>query len=78
MRNNELEKELDGLGRVVLPINFRRKLNLKNNSKVFISLENDSIIITPAEKSCALCGRIKELNEDLRICEDCIRRVKNI
>ena len=73
-----IERQIDRLGRVVLPISFRRCLNLSENSSVYISLENDAIIITPTEKRCALCGSVSNLHSDLQLCESCIKQVKSI
>ena len=41
-----IEREIDRLGRVVIPIEFRKKLGIEFNSKVLISLSNGEIIIT--------------------------------
>ena len=57
-----IEKEIDNLGRVVIPITFRKKLGIKNKDKVLVSLENDAVIITATENRCALCNA--RLNEE--------------
>ena len=44
-----IERQIDKLGRVVLPISFRRRLALTENSKVRISLDDNAIIITPSK-----------------------------
>ena len=41
-----VKRQVDRLGRIVIPISYRKYLNLNENSSVNISLENDSIIIT--------------------------------
>lgn len=71
------EKEVDSLGRIVIPIEFRRRLGIKAGSRVKISFENQSIIISPLGKFCALCK--KEIGEDAKIslCEHCIEVIKS-
>ena len=71
-----IERQIDKLGRVVLPISFRRHLNLSENSRVHISLDHDTIIITQAKKQCALCGTDLELHSEIQLCDGCIKRVK--
>ena len=73
-----IERKIDKLGRVVLPISFRKRLNLTENSSVNISLDDDTIFITPTEKRCALCGSNSALHSDVQLCNTCIRRVKDI
>ena len=72
-----IEKSVDNLGRVVLPMKFRKKLGLTTDSKVLLSLTEDSISITPIEQRCALCeGKVPE-NQNLRICPKCVKKIKN-
>ncbi len=73
---NGIEKEVDSLGRVVLPISFRKKIGAEPNTIVLISLENDTIIISPANKYCALCGNIIESKQKFKLCEVCIEKIK--
>ena len=74
-----IEREIDRLGRVVIPIEFRKKLGIEFNSKVLISLSNGEITITAQKNHCALCG--KEINVDyneLKLCGKCIDKIKAI
>ena len=73
-----IEKEIDNLGRVVIPINFRKKLGIKNKDKVLVSLKKDEVIITATENRCALCN--VQLNEEKNIplCQSCIEKVKSL
>ena len=72
-----LEKRIDELGRVVLPAKFRDKLGLQSRSKVCVSLDNNSIFITPLETVCALCGECCDINKEIRLYSACIKRIKN-
>ena len=73
-----IEKEVDKLGRIVLPVKFRAQLGIKTEEKVLVSLENDTIFITPATRRCALCGNVTAANRDLRLCDGCIQKVKKL
>jgi len=71
-----IEKKVDDLGRIVLPIKFRNILNIDTNSNVFVSLENDSICIKPIYKYCVICGNVIEKTTDFRLCNLCIEKIK--
>ena len=71
-----IEKVVDELGRVVLPAKFRHALGLGARAKVVLTLANGEIAVTPAERSCLLCGRVADLHPSFRLCPDCITRIK--
>ena len=73
-----IEREIDNVGRVVIPMEFRKKLGIEFNSKVLISLSNGSIIIKAQKETCALCGSKLEEIKEVRLCSQCIVRVKEI
>ena len=71
-----IEKEIDNLGRVVLPADFRHRLGLGRNDKVLVSLESGSIVISPLKARCALCKNLLAGTEPLSLCPDCAAKVK--
>ncbi len=73
-----IEKEIDKLGRIVLPKTYRNILGLKSNDKVMVSLENSTIIISANENICALCGERIENPQEIRLCDLCISKIKKI
>ena len=73
-----IEREIDKLGRLVLPINYRKHLNLIENTSVRIRLEDNSIVITPASSSCVLCGSTTALHNEKPLCADCIKSIKEL
>ena len=73
---NGIEKEVDKLGRVVIPIEYRRRLKIENNSTVRVSLVGDTVIITSSRRYCALCGERLQGEAELRLCDSCILMVK--
>ena len=74
--NNGIERVVDNLGRVVIPMSFRKKLGIERNSRVVISLDDDTVSIKASGSVCSMCKMQIELNTDLGICKDCIERVK--
>ncbi|MBQ8583298.1 MAG: AbrB/MazE/SpoVT family DNA-binding domain-containing protein [Clostridia bacterium] len=74
---NGIEKEIDGLGRVVIPIEYRKRLGFELNSKVVISAENGMIQISPINKVCVLCGKRVEKGRKLPLCPKCVELIKS-
>lgn len=73
-----IEKQIDELGRIVIPRKLRSKFNLTKGSKVFLFYDENSITIVPEEHSCTLCGKTENLSSELPLCQDCIARVKKL
>ena len=73
-----IEKRLDKLGRIVLPKEFREKIGLKNNSKVLVTLKNESICIFSEKIGCALCNIKLEDVAEIRLCKECIEKIKQL
>ena len=71
-----IERKVDKLGRIVLPIGYRDRLGLSENSKVSVSISGNELIITPLEKKCAICGKKEDLHTSLPICSYCAEMIK--
>lgn len=71
-----IEREVDNLGRVVLPIEFRKKMGIERNSRVTITMEDEGVLIRAADSVCSMCKRQAELKAELGLCAECIERVK--
>ncbi len=72
-----IEREIDDVGRVVIPMEFRKKLGIEFNSRVSISLSGEQVIIKAKSTLCALCGETVDNNKRIKLCNKCINRVKN-
>lgn len=71
-----IERSIDKLGRIVLPVSFREQLNITTDDKIVISLDKDKIILSPSKIHCALCSSSLHNSAEIRLCEDCIRLIK--
>ena len=56
VKSTGIVRKVDELGRVVLPIELRRTLNIDIKDSLEIYVENDSIILRKYEPSCIFCG----------------------
>ena len=78
MKSTGIVRKIDELGRVVLPIELRRTMNLEVRDPVEIYMEGDSIVLRRYEASCLFCGGVRQLTEfrGKQICSDCLRQLK--
>lgn len=71
-------RKLDSLGRVVIPKEIRKKLDIKNNDEVSISMDRDTVYIKKFKeyenKFCFMCNSQEDLVEleEKHICSKCI------
>ena len=77
MKSTGIVRKLDELGRIVLPIELRRTLNLAEKDAVEIYVEGENIILRKYEPNCAFCGEAKHLVEyrGRQVCQRCARAI---
>lgn len=73
-------KRIDAMGRIVIPAELRRELNVNLGDEVSLELVDGTIVVRKNEAVCMLCGSKGRLTRsekgDIVLCEDCIKRVK--
>lgn len=79
MRHIRHFRAMDKLGRVVLPIIFRRKFNIKNQDDIEILVDNDCIILRKYEPACVFCNSIEALTKfrGKNVCSECQKTIGN-
>ena len=81
MKNLGIVRDIDKLGRFVIPVEFRNKLDIENGDAIEIFAEQDKIILKKYEKYCIFCREEKtSLLEYLGkpICRKCLNEIKNL
>ena len=73
-----IEIKIDNLGRLVIPIKYRKKLGIVAEDKLLISLSDSSLVISPITKNCVLCGEKLSEKAEIKLCDICISMVKKI
>ena len=72
-----LNRKLDSRGRILLPSSFRKKLNIINNEELTLTLEDESIILKPAQNKCVFCGKpAKYTFINGNLCTECVVTIK--
>ena len=76
--NTEIHsRQIDTLGRIVLPKVLRDKAHISTHEKANVYYEDGRIIIEKEEKYCHICGNAKDVKESIGICQNCIEHIKN-
>ena len=61
MKSTGIVRKLDELGRVVLPIELRRTMDLNIHDTVEIFVEDDKIILKKYHPACIFCGDARDV-----------------
>lgn len=79
MKSTGIVREVDELGRIVLPIELRRTLDIAEKDALEIFVEGDNIILHKYHPSCIFCDSVKDVvsYKGKNVCPDCIRMLKD-
>lgn len=79
MKSTGIIRKVDELGRIVLPIELRRTLDIEERDELEIYMENDRIILQKFETSCVFCASSHGLvrYRSKNVCSECIRTMVN-
>lgn len=74
MKSVGIVRKIDELGRIVLPIELRRTLDLKEKDSVEITAEGESIVLRKYQPNCIFCENSKNLIEykGKLVCSRCV------
>jgi AbrB family transcriptional regulator, transcriptional pleiotropic regulator of transition state genes len=78
MKATGIVRKVDELGRIVLPIELRRTLDIAEKDAIEIYVDDATIILKKYEPSCIFCGEARDI-EDFKgknICSNCMKELK--
>ena len=80
MKSTGIVRKVDELGRIVLPIELRRTLDIDIKDSLEIYVDDSKIILKKYEPTCIFCGEGNNIINygDKNICRDCLEKLKNI
>ena len=61
MKSTGIVRKVDELGRIVLPIELRRTMNIEVKDSLEIYVDGDQIVLKKYEPSCIFCGNAKDI-----------------
>jgi len=71
-----VSRKIDKLGRIVLPMDFRRALGLEGEARVFLNISGSTITIRSASGTCKLCGSLRMATNGFELCEECYQMIR--
>lgn len=79
MKSTGIVRKVDELGRIVLPIELRRTLDIAERDSLEIYVDGTSIILRKHESSCVFCGSGKDVTvfKDKNICAACMNELNS-
>ena len=74
MKSTAIVRKVDELGRIVLPIELRRTLDIAVKDALEIYVDEGTIILKKYEPSCIFCGNSKDVIsfKGKNICPKCL------
>ena len=80
MKATGIIRKVDELGRIVLPIELRRNLNIEERDPVEIFLDGDKIILQKYEHVCLFCGSTANLTQyrGKNVCTQCVKSLNKL
>ncbi len=80
MKSTGILRKIDELGRFVIPMEIRNKLEISTNDSLEIYVEGTSIVLKKHQPDCVFCGSSKNVTpyKGKNICEKCLNEMKNI
>ena len=80
MKSTGIVRKVDELGRIVLPIEMRRTLDIGEKDALEIYVEGSSVILKKYKPSCVFCDATKDITVFKRqnICPKCLKELKEL
>ena len=73
-------RKVDELGRIVLPIEMRRTLDIAEKDALEIYVEGSSVILKKYKPSCIFCDATKDITvfKGKNVCPKCLKELKSL
>ena len=68
-------RKVDKLGRIVIPLELRKKYGLNEGTSVDFVDEGEGVIVKSSTLFCKICKSKIDEKSELPLCENCITRV---
>lgn len=80
MRNTGINRKIDDLGRIVIPIEMRERLGIKKQDQLEIFIDGDRIVLTKPSEHCIFCNSATKLakHKEKNVCSDCLNEMNSM
>ena len=78
MKSTGIVRKVDELGRIVLPIELRRTLDINEKDSLEIYVDEQAIVLQNYEPTSIFCGNVKNVvnYKGKNICQACMKELK--
>ena len=78
MKSTGIVRQMDGLGRIVLPVEIRKVLDLKEKDSLEIFIDSNCILLQKYQPTCIFCNNVENVIyfNNKRVCSQCIEKLK--
>ena len=75
MKSTGIVRKVDELGRIVLPIELRRTLDIAEKDSLEIYVDEDAIILRKYQPACIFCDNAKDIvsYKGKNVCPECVK-----
>ena len=79
MKSTGVVRKVDELGRIVIPVELRRTLNIDVKDALEIYVDGDQVILKKYEPCCIFCGDARDVinYKSKNICKNCLCELKS-
>jgi transcriptional pleiotropic regulator of transition state genes len=69
-----MTRRIDALGRIVVPAELRRVLEIRVGDLLAIRVEGGRVLLAKVEQTCVFCGSSESLrpHHEKRVCDTCV------
>ena len=80
MKATGIVRPVEPLGRVVIPVELRRTLNIKTDDSLEVFVDGDFIMLKKYEPACIFCGNAKDVENihGKNVCRNCLDELKKL
>ena len=80
MKSTGIVRKVDDLGRIVLPMELRRTLDIDVKDALEICVDGNQIILKKYEPACVFCGNAKNVirYKNKNVCKPCLKEIENL
>ena len=80
MKTTGIVRQMDSLGRIVLPIELRRTLDIGQKDSLEIYVEGDQVILRKYEPTCIFCENTRDVVsfKGKNVCPSCLKELKGL
>lgn len=78
MKSTGIVRRLDNLGRIVIPAELRRTLDIAEKDALEIYVDGEQIVLKKYERACIFCGEAKDVKnyKGKSICKKCLEELR--